>query len=662
MADSTRGSNGKSRKGQSRTAKNGKEDNYKENGNKEDNHEVADAKTAELIENLTKVLKAPEGLTVSEWADKYRRLSPENSAEAGMWKTHRTPYMKEIMDAFTDPKVRVIAVVASSQVGKTEGLLNMLGYMIDQDPGPAIYTLPTKNFAEDFSKRRITPMLRDTKVLAAKVADNKSRTSENTISKKVYPGGMISFIGSNSPADLAGTPARFIFGDEIDRWTNSAGTEGDPWSLLEARTNTFYNAKMVAVSTPTIRGASKIADLFEVGTREYWCVQCPHCGEYSFIDFDSVRFEFHEIASGSKKQYIVDKTEWACPECGCLTEEHEIKRQPMKWISKSPESIHNGVRSFWINGFYSPWLEWNVIITKFLKARKDPEQLKTVFNTLFGQLWDLRGDLEDEDEIATRAEDYGAELPDGVLCLTMGVDTQDNRLEYEVVGYGMFEENWGIEKGIIDGKPDNPEVWIKLDGIIDRTWHFANGRGLKISLTFVDSGGHYTQEVYYNCAMRQNKRVFAIKGANRPDTPYTSPPKKVEFNTSAGKTGKAWMYMIGVDSGKEHIMSGLKVKEPGARMSHFPKDRERGYDSLFYSGLLSEHMTYDSAKNAWKWEKLPGHERNEALDCRNYANAAFKVLHPNMDAIKQQLSGQTVKKAEAKQPRKSRRRDAYEEW
>lgn len=567
--------------------------------------------------------------------------------------------MKEIMDAFTDPKIKQIVAVASSQVGKTESLLNMLGYMIDQDPGPALYALPTLNQAEDFSKRRFAPMVRDTERVRNKVAESKSRDTSNTIRRKVYPGGMLTMVGSNSAADLAGTPARYIFADEIDRWAVSAGAEGDPWSLLKARTTTFYNSKMVAVSTPTIRDASKIADLFEGGTKEYWCVQCPECGEYSFIDFDSVRFEFHEIKTGGKRQYIVDSAGWACPKCGCYTDEHTIKKQPMKWIAESPEAIANGCRSFWINGFSSPWLEWKYIIVQFLEARKDPEKLQTVFNTLFGQLWDLRGDLEDEDELAARAEEYGAELPDGVLCLTMGVDTQDNRLEYEVVGYGLFEENWGIEKGIIDGDPAYSEVWEKLDGIIDRTWHFANGRGLKISLTFVDSGGHKTQDVYYNCALRQNKRVFAIKGANKPDTPYTSPPKKVEFNTAAGKTGKAWMYMIGVDSGKEHIYSGLKVREPGARMSHFPSDWGKGYDTLFYSGLLSERIVLQN-NGTWKWEKLPGHERNEPLDCRNYANAAFKVLHPNLDAVKQKLAAPTEQKT-VSQRRKRIQKSTYDD-
>ena len=224
--------------------------------------------------------------------------------------------MKEIMDSFTDPQIKQLVVVASSQVGKTESMLNILGYMIDQDPGPALYVMPTKDFAEDFSKRRLSPMFRDMPIIGNKIADSKSRSSNNTISKKTYPGGMISLIGSNSPTDLAGTPARYVFADEIDRWARSAGAEGDPWNLLKARTNTFYNAKMVAVSTPTIRGVSKIADLFGNGTQEYWCAECPHCHDYSFIEFDNVRFEYHKITQGIKVQYVVDSTGWVCPVCG----------------------------------------------------------------------------------------------------------------------------------------------------------------------------------------------------------------------------------------------------------------------------------------------------------------------------------------------------------
>lgn len=630
---------------------------------------AAKRRRREISDDLMRVVsrafqsfKAPEDLTVSEWADKYRILSTENSAEAGLWRTERTPYLKEIMDAFTDDRVSKIAVVAGAQQGKTEALLNMLGYMIDQDPGPAMFVQPALDKAEDFSKRRLTPMLRDTEPLKNKIEAAKTKSGNNTILKKIYPGGMLTFAGSNSPASLASIPSRYVFGDEIDRWTRDAGGEGDPWKLLEARTTTFYNRKMVAVSTPTVKGNSPIVDMFELGTQEYWSVQCPDCGEYHFINFDSMRFEPKTIKVGGKKQYIVDKVDYACPECGCINSEQTIRHQPMKWIAKSPEAIKNGCRSFWINAFTSPWKSWKDIVREFLESKDDPEKLKTVYNTLFGQLWEERAAV-DEEEILSRAEEYDAELPDGVLCLTCGVDTQDDRLEYEVVGYGFYEENWGIEKGIIMGRPSEDETWIKLDGILNRVWHFADGKGLRISLTFIDSGGHYTQDVYERCAARVNQRVFAIKGANRPDTPYTAPPKKVDI-TRRGKTvGKAWMYMIGVDAGKEHIMSGLKIEKEGARRSHFPSNAGRGYDSLFYSGLLSEKMTYKNGK--WRWEKLPGHERNEALDCRNYANAAFKVLHPNLDDLKQKLSGVDPKPEQAtNKPRlkKQRRRAEYDDF
>lgn len=615
-----------------------------------------------VIGKACKGFKAPENLTVSQWADRYRKLSPENSAEAGLWKTSRTPYLKEIMDSFTDDRVNHIVVVAGSQVGKTECELNMLGYLIDQDPGPAMFIQPTLDMAEDFSKRRLDPMLRDTEPLKDKIERAKSRSGKNTTLKKKYPGGMLTLAGSNSPASLAGTPSRYVFGDEVDRWTKDAGGEGNPWKLLQARTTTFYNKKMVEVSTPTTKGRSAIADAFDLGTQEYWCVKCPDCGEYHFIDFNSMRFKPKVIKVGGHKQYIVDEVNYACPGCGCCNSEQTMRHQPMKWVAKSPEAIKNGCRSFWINAFTSPWKSWKDIVREFLEAKDDPEKLKTVYNTLFGQLWEERAAV-DEDEIRSRAEEYDAELPDGVLCLTCGVDTQDDRLEYEVVGYGFYEENWGIEKGIIQGRPSDEETWVKLEGIINRTWHYKDGKTLRISLTFIDSGGHYTQDVREKCAFRQRSgmRIFPIEGANKPDTPFTSPSKKRDYEVS-GRVGKVWVYRIGVDAGKEHIYSGLKVEKEGARRSHFPSNPGRGYDALFYSGLLSERMTLKNGK--WVWDKLPGHERNEALDCRNYANAAFRVVHPNFDHIKAKLNGLEPKETAPKKKRlkKQRRRSDYGDY
>ena len=615
------------------------------------------------VRKSTSSFKPPEQLTVTEWSDKYRRLSAENSAEPGHWRTSRTPYLKEIMDAFTDPKVHRIAVAASSQVGKTECEMNMLGYAIAVDPGPIMFVMPTVDNAKDFSKRRIAPMIRDTKPLRERISKAKSRDGENTVLKKAYPGGMLTITGSNSPASLASVPARYVFGDERDRWAKDAGGEGDPWGLVEARTITFYNHKMVEVSTPTIKGYSAIESAFNTGTQEYWCVQCPHCGEYNFIKFDHIRFEFHTNKIQGKTQYIVDNVMYACPECGGASTEQEIRKQPKKWIARNPEAYKNGVRSFWINAFSSPWMSWKKLVLRFLEAKDDPEKLKTVYNTLFGELWEDRGDLEDEDEMLARREEYEADLPDGVLCLTCGVDTQDNRLEYEVVGYGKFRENWGIEKGYIMGKPSDNDVWERLDGIIDRSYYFKNGKALKISLTFVDSGGHYTQEVYEECAKRINKRVFAIKGKGGEGIPFTGPPSKVNIVKDDKIIGKAWLYVLGVDAGKERIMSGLNVRSVGARYSHFPSNEEKGYDNLYFSGLLSEKMTYEN--NKWKWKKIPGHNRNEALDCRNYANAAYRVLNPNLDAIERKMKGvaQEIKKPAKPRKKQRRRSELYgDDW
>ena len=580
-------------------------------------------------------------MTVTQWADKYRLLSPENSSEPGRWRTSRTPYLQEPMDAFTDPKIHRIIVVASSQVGKTEMELNMLGYAIDRAPGPIMLVLPTVDNAKDFSKRRLEKMIRDTAPLNQKIRHRVGNKKQSEL-KKSYPGGMLTVTGSNSPTNLASVPARYIFGDEIDRWSKDAGGEGSPAGLLEARTSTFYDYKMVMVSTPTTKDASEIEKNFKLGTQEYWCSQCMYCGEDVFIEFDDIKFDYHKTETDGEAQYIVDDVRFQCPHCGQISTEDEIRQAPHKWVAKNPEAESNGIRSFWINAFSSPWISWRKIVTRFLEAQSDPQKLKTVFNTMFGQLWEDRGDLRSDEELLRTREIYDAELPDGVLCLTCGVDTQDDRLEYEVVGYGMYNESWGIERGIIVGNPGLPStkemqsVWERLDAVIDKEWEYKDGKKLKISLTFVDSGGHYTNEVYEQCERRFNKRVFAIKGAKEADAPYTGRPKKVDIikQDKAGNrivAGKAWLYYIGVSSGKARIMDYLKVKEAGANYCHFPANDGRGYDQSYFNGLLSEKLTL--VGNKWQWKVLPGHKRNEPLDCRNYANAAVHVLKPNMEQL-----------------------------
>ena len=326
-----------------------------------------------------------------------------------------------------------------------------------------------------------------------------------------------------------------------------------------------------------------------------------------------------------------------------------------------------------IGGVQVGLVDGEIVLNPTQEQRKVSDLALTVAATMDKIVMIEAGANEvDEDTMLARREDYGTrpdgtpvELPDGVLVLTCGVDTQDNRLEYVVVGHGKYGETWGIVKGYIMGRPDTPEVWQRLDDVVDHVYKFKNGRGLKISINCVDSGGHFTQEVYEACRARVGKRVFAIKGKGGDGIPFVSPPSKVPIRDNKRIT--CWLYTIGVDAGKATIMANLKVQEAGPKYCHFNRHPDAGYDLNFFNGLLSEKLvlTHTRRGDRWAWEKLPGHNRNEALDCRDYANAGLKIINPDMDAIERRLQG-LEEKPKAPQQRRQRprhnRADAFDDW
>lgn len=590
----------------------------------------------ELAKNTLEMFRPPKMQTVSEWADANRVLVSESSAEPGQWRTSRAPYQREIMDSFTDNEVWKIVIMTSTQVGKTEIALNMMGRAIDIDPGPMLFVQPTKEYAEDFSKRRVAPMIEACKLLKRKVYEAKSRDSSNTITMKTFPGGSVAFVGANSPTELAGRPIRYAFLDEVDRFPKSAGTEGDPVQLVERRTETYrHNRKVVLVSSPTDKGVSKIEKEYMLGTQEEWQVECPYCKEYSFIRFPDIRFEKEDIDEGGEKGYRVKKVVWRCPNCKKDTNEYKTKRLPAKWVSENPEAIDNGIRSFHLNAFVSPWSDWESIVLDFLNAKDDPEMLKTFYTTVLAESWEIRDRSGKPEMLHRRREHYNAEVPTGVLVLTCGIDTQDNRLEYEVVGWNRFEESWGIDRGIIPGRPDSPGVWEEVDALLDREWKMANGMAMRILATFVDSGGHFTDAVYKACEMRASRRVWAIKGEQGEGKPY------VRLMRRSAKSREAVKFMIGVDSGKEAILYATSVERPGPRYMHFPIEPRSGYDLEFFRGLVSEKLRVirRGGRNIMSWEKI--YERNEPLDCRNYARAAYKYFNWNFDKQEEVIAAGT---------------------
>lgn len=406
-------------------------------------------KTISLFQDCMKGFAPPPDIKVSRWAEENRVLSRESSAEPGKWRNDRAPYQVEIMDATNDPEVEEIIAKTCSQVGKNEIINNIIGYFIDIDPCPILLIEPTLELAEDYSKRRIAPLINDTKVLHEKVSDFKSRDSSNTILSKNFPGGSLVLVGANSPRGLASKPIRVVIADEIDGFPASAGEEGDPLSLAEKRTITFINRKKIKVSTPTIKGASRIDEEYMKGTREVWKKECPHCGEYIYINLHGIKFQYAKDELGN---YSVWDIVFQCPACLEEYDEFVWKNQPGEWVAENPSATK--IRSFHLNAFVSPWWFWEDIIKQWLTVKKDPEQYKVFTNTVLGETWEEKGDIESEDFLLKRREEYTADLPEGVLILTCGVDVQGDRLEYEIVGWGSGEESWGIQRGYILSDPE----------------------------------------------------------------------------------------------------------------------------------------------------------------------------------------------------------------
>lgn len=605
--------------------------------------------TLNLFRNLNDAWKVPPKLLVSDWADAYRRLSPESSAEAGRWRTSRAEYQREPMNAISDPIVKKVVLRFSSQTGKSECMNNILGYFMDYDPSPIMFLMPTEDVVKGYSQDRIAPMIRDTPVLSEKVVDAKSRDSGNTISYKKFIGGYVVFYGANAPAKLASRPIRVLLADEIDRFPMSAGEEGDPLKLAEVRQTTFWNKKTVVSSTPTIKGASKIDFEYEMSSQEVLHIACPNCGEYQPLIWANLKFRHFKEQETEKTGNKFELMGYACPHCGTIEGEVKWKKQmshAIKWVAGNPDV--KDIRGFHINALYSPWKKWESLVDDFLTAKKGgKEALKVFVNTMLAESWEDESDIDFNELLSKRRQYYNCIVPNDVVALTCGVDVQDNRLEYEIVGWSVGRVSWGIQYGVIHGDPANDETWDKLSAVLFAQYERQDGVRLSIMATCIDSGGHKTEQVYKYCKAHFLQNVYAIKGQGGSGLPYVKIPKNTN---DAG----VFLFIIGVDVGKDTLYSRLKVAyEDQYGFCHFPMESNRGYDDDYFKGLTSETKTtrYSKGVATITWEKRVSNARNEPLDIRNYATAALEIKALGMprDLLEflQEEIGATAQKAES---------------
>lgn len=534
--------------------------------------------------------------------------------------------------------------MTSSQIGKTEIINNIIGYFAHQDPSPILLIQPTLDMAETWSKDRLAPMIRDTDALTDLFGDPRSRDSNNTLLHKKFPGGHITMAGANSPSSLASRPIRIVLLDEEDRYPHSAGTEGDPGSLAQKRTTTFWNRLLVTASTPTIEDESKIESRYQQSDQRKYYVPCPECDTFQVLCWQQVKFE-------------KDKTEDAVYEC-----EHckaRLKESDKMWMLSHgewrAEAAFNSIAGFHINELYSPWVKWSEMVASFLKAKRLPETLKVWVNTSLGETWKEATEGIDPSGLLGRKENWGRVAPEGVIVITAGVDVQDDRLEAEVIGWGVGQESWSLQFHVLHGDPAQSKVWEDLTNVLTQTIKTTDGRTLSVAASCVDSGGHQTQRVYEYCKGREYQRIYAIKGANQIGKPLVS---KFSKNNKL----RVKLFTIGTDTAKQMIYSRLKIHQPGPGYCHFPSD----YPEEYFKQLTSERIQtkFVNGHPTRIWILTKG-RRNEALDCRVYGLAALHILNPNLDRLAKEQERERLRKPEGQDTPEAQPTNewmGYEDW
>ena len=574
---------------------------------------------------LMEGLRPEQPLTVSEWADKHRRLSSKASAEPGPWRTNRTPYLREPMDCLSSTSsVQRVVMMFAAQTGKTEAGANWLGYVIDHAPGPMLLVQPTVEMAKRLSKQRLESLITETPVLAEKIAPSRSRDSGNTMFAKDFPGGMMLLTGSNSATGLRSTPCRYIFCDEIDAFPSDVDGEGDPVSLAEKRATTFARRKILLTSTPTVKDFSRIEAEYERSDQRRFYVPCPCCSVMQWLKWPQLKWDNNDPAT-------------AAYECEVCHERFaEIHKPAMlrngEWRATAPS---NGkTAGFHLSGLYSPlgWLSWADMVDDFLRAKTDAPMLKSFVNTRLAETWeeDFASKVS-ADGLLERCEHYQAAMvPEGGLALTVGVDVQDNRLAISVWAWGREEEGWLLDHQEIYGDPSRQELWKQLDEVVLREWPHAVGPAMRPDVVAIDSGGHFTAEVYQYARERARQGVVAIKGQSQRGKPPIGKGSKVDVNHQ-GRTLKrgAVVYLVGGDTVKTTLFGRLKHNEQGAGFLHF----HMGTTGEYFEQLTAEKQVLRYNRSGFptrEWVKKPS-ARNEALDCLVYAYAAMNLMYQRFD-------------------------------
>lgn len=547
----------------------------------------------------------PEQITVSEWAGKYRMLDSKSSAIPGPWNNDITPYLTGVMDEFNNYETSKIIFVKPTQVGGTEALQNMIGYIVMQDPAPTMIVYPTETLAKSISENRLQPMLRATPELARRFDEN------SQLLELQFDGMYLTLAGSNSPSGLASKPIRFVLMDEVDKYPGTSGKEADPIKLATERTKTFHDKKIYITSTPTLKTGHIWKEKESADIEKHYFVPCPHCGEYIELKFSNIRFPDEEGMT------YADRAEFAtyiCQECGCAITDADknnmIRHGEWRIVRHNTQYVRSV--AFWINTLYSPFVRWADIVKEFLTTKDDPDLFQNFVNSWLAEPWE-------DTKLKTSAElvlERQTELPEYVVpswakILTGGVDVQETSLYWSIRAWGDYLTSQNIAHGQVLSFND-------IDNIMNAEYLNENGEPMIVNLCLVDSGDQ-TDIVYDFCATHSDY-ALPVKGSSHAQL---SNYKLSKINRTDSRAMGTTLVLV--DSGAYKDMIAGRMQRDNGRGSWMVYS---GCDMEYAKQVTAEHKVNVKHGNTVKkvWQLKTSHADNHYLDTEVYNAAAADIL------------------------------------
>jgi phage terminase large subunit GpA-like protein len=587
---------------------------------------------------MAKVL-APEALIApSAWAA--QNLTVPDGPRAGeRWDPALTPYIIEPLDHFgPESGVNEQAVMKSAQTGFTTLAIAAAGHSIDRDPCRIMVIQPTDSALSDFNREKLQVAIDNSPALRRKVKPQVSRAGQgSTTYSKLFAKGSMTLTIASSAADLRSKSIKKLIRDEIDEYPDDLDGQGSPLQLSDGRLMAFLETgdwRKLDISTPTIKGASKIEQRFEAGDQRRWHVTCPGCADEFVFEFGS-QFRFGDTWPHG--------AHYVAPCCGSVIQAHEKNRlvRNGRWIATAPAP--GRFPSYHFDTLSSPFVPWSEVAKAAVSAGNDPLRLKAFWNLWLGRPYDMKGDAPDEEMLLARREPYArGVVPAAGLVLTAAADVQMNGIWYEVLARARDRQTWVVDVGFLPGDTASPEgePFRQLcDQVLDKAFPDAWGRPRTIDALGIDSG--YRSHVVYSW-VRTHQRpnpetgadlILALKGEDGWSRPAIGLPRKVDIDLAGRRIvrGGCQLWQVGTwplkgafyaDLRRQGRSTGQEVDPEG--FCHFGTWLDANYFAQITAEFLAEEKFRGGIRRVWK--QRAAKRDNHLLDARVYNLALAEYL------------------------------------